>query len=63
LTPITDLQLQQLVVLRDILASLSGLTGRVDALESGKANASGLIEIEGEVDGVPAIIAGVYETQ
>lgn len=33
---------------------------RIDDLESGKADKEGLIEIIGEVDGVPAEIAGAY---
>jgi len=35
---------------------------RISALESGKADSSGEIVIIGEIDGVPAEIAGGYDT-
>lgn len=51
-----------------LIAALTPITARITALETetarledDKANLTGEINIEGEVDGVPAEISGIYE--
>ena len=57
-----DDQFQQLLdALSPIAIKLAALEEEVTRLESDKANLYGEINIEGEVDGVPAEISGVYE--
>lgn len=57
-----DDQFQQLLsALSPIAIKLAALETEVQRLESDKANLDGEINIEGEVDGVPAEISGLYE--
>lgn len=57
-----DDQFQQLLdALSPIATKLAALETEVERLESDKANLDGEINIEGEIDGVPAEISGLYE--
>jgi hypothetical protein len=64
-TPLTeyDLLLSSNAYLASILTALGGVLTRIDALETGKADITGFIEIEGTVDDLPAVIAGAYEIE
>lgn len=50
-----------LAALTPIVTTLSEHTSELARLEENKANLTGEINIEGEVDGVPAEISGLYE--
>jgi hypothetical protein len=57
-----DDQFQQLLdALSPIAIKLKALEEEVERLETDKANLEGEINIEGEIDGVPAEISGLYE--
>lgn len=45
----------------EVESKVTDLSEAIEGLESGKADKIGFINIEGEVDGVPAVISGAYE--